>query len=134
MNTIETIPTDGSIILAWHIIWKAWFPIKQLNNGQWTQVNYSTIWPIEAFSHWMEMPEEPNIEKESLFLVSLEAIGQDNNIQKGNHFITIDTDELTQSDIELIKENFCKKVSRITSIYDPENCMVTFIYKLNGKI
>jgi hypothetical protein len=51
-------PRDGSIILAYHIIWKVPVCIKYVDtlNG-WTDSLVTTQWPEEAFAGWRYINE-----------------------------------------------------------------------------
>ncbi len=58
---IETIPEDRPI-QAWHIIWKCPVTIQRRSWGDrsaWVEKTLTTEWPLEAFSHWMEVPAPP---------------------------------------------------------------------------
>lgn len=51
-------PKDGSVILAYHILWKVPMCIKWLDdmNG-WVDSVISTSWPEESFVGWNYCPE-----------------------------------------------------------------------------
>jgi hypothetical protein len=61
----DTAPTDGRTFHAWHVVWKCWLPITRRQargfptGCQWIDATITTVWPAEAFSHWMEMPNGP---------------------------------------------------------------------------
>jgi len=55
-------PRDGSVFMAWHVLWKCWMPIKYNTQHEYTWVDgtYSASWPSNAFTHWRAMDEPPN--------------------------------------------------------------------------
>lgn len=63
----DTAPTDGRVFHAWHVVWKCWLPITRRQargfpeGCQWIDATITTTWPPEAFSHWTEMPNGPEV-------------------------------------------------------------------------
>ena len=60
---IETAPRDGTNIMLWHKVWKcpvsAFYGETYRKDCPWTQTTNTTIWPEEAFTHWMPLPTAP---------------------------------------------------------------------------
>lgn len=56
--SMDTAPRDGSVILAYHIIWKVPVCIKYVDklNG-WADSLITTQWPEEAFMGWRYINE-----------------------------------------------------------------------------
>jgi hypothetical protein len=64
-RTIESIPQDRPIE-AWHKTWKCPVSIAYRSWGDraaWVEKTLTTEWPIEAFTHWREMPAPPETDR-----------------------------------------------------------------------
>ena len=51
-------PRDGSVILAYHTLWKVAVCIKFVSDmNSWTDSTYTVKWTEEAFVGWIECPK-----------------------------------------------------------------------------
>lgn len=61
-HPISSAPKDGTLIQAWHIIWKCPVSVRyasQYNNCPWETGTKDNKWPNEAFSHYRPLPPKP---------------------------------------------------------------------------
>jgi hypothetical protein len=60
---IEAAPRDGTTILVWHRVWKCPISVSYKLNVRedcpWLEKTLCTVWPDDAFTHWMPMLEPP---------------------------------------------------------------------------
>lgn len=60
---IDTIPQDRPID-GWHSIWKCPVTVSYrswVDRSAWVEKTMTTEWPIEAFTHWRETSEAPEL-------------------------------------------------------------------------
>jgi hypothetical protein len=63
---METAPRDGTVISAWHVVWKCWLPIKwdgESPDTPWIEATLVVSWPENSFSCWVNHPEPPGDNK-----------------------------------------------------------------------
>ena len=69
---IETAPKDGTVIEAWHDIWKCVVAVKWANaetvktlnipeDCRWFCATMTNTWPNRAFTSWREKSEPPEL-------------------------------------------------------------------------
>lgn len=65
-DPVNPAPKDGTLIEAWHHIWKCWLPLKYrtgvVDGCEWVEATGAVAWPSDAFTHWRlaSLPPAPD--------------------------------------------------------------------------